>query len=251
MAPLRSAAWKPPFESCGSAQIAGPCDYVTERVAVFHSRGESGIEEIGGVGVRRATHWRAEICERFGKPGKFFAIDFDGVGVGGVPLRFEGGQIEQQQAKREQFPFGVLADKTHSDLADGCGGGVRGVAEFHRQEDDIVAKLGAADLHFSGDGGSLATEDGTTGGVRGGRGLAGLVEEDEAFHQSDASQGGHAGESLLISCGEKTSEIGLALRAGCGQDVAEGDSWSGCGGWNGGYVRYWGAGLGAGLLSKA
>jgi len=90
-----------------------------------------------------------------------------GISLGGVPLRFEGGEIEQQEAEREQFPFGIFADKTHSDLADGCGGGVRGVAEFHRQEGDIIAELRAADLHFGGDGGSLAAEDGTPRGVRG------------------------------------------------------------------------------------
>ncbi len=223
------------FIFCGSAQIAGSRDHVTEGVAVFHAGGETGIEEIGSVGVYRGMYRWAEICEGIGQACKFPAIGFDGVGdgaqgfksatlggvgLGGVPLGFERGEIEQQQAKREQLPFGVFADKPHCDLADGCGGSIRRVAEFHRQEGDIVTKLDAADLHFGGDGGSLASKDGTPRGISGGRGFARLVEENEAFHQGDARQGSHAGESLLISRGEKTGEFGMALRAGCGEDVA-------------------------------
>src|SRR5258708_9211427 len=95
--------------------------------------------------------------------------------------------------------------------------GISGIAEFHWEKRDIVAKLGATDLHLRGDVGSLAAKNGAAGGIRQRRGFARLIQKHEALHQRDACGRRHAGKRFPVSSREKTDKLGLILGASRGE----------------------------------
>src|SRR5258708_12789702 len=89
--------------------------------------------------------------------------------------------------------------------------GISGIAEFHWEKRDIVAKLGATDLHLRGDVGSLAAKNGAAGGIRQRRGFARLIQKHAALHQPDACGRRHAGKRFPVSSRETTDKLGLIL----------------------------------------
>jgi len=158
------------------------------------------------------------------------------------PIRSREGRIEQQEAEREQFSIRHLrGQEPISDLADGCGGGVRGCRRsFHRQEGDIIAELRAAICISVVTAGVWQRRMGPPRGVRGSRGVCRLVEEDEAF-PSERCEPRESCERKLAYCeSEKTANSfgsGSRLR----QDVAKGGGRSGCCGWSCGGTALLGA----------
>jgi len=94
---------------------------------------------------------------------------------------------QQQQAKRKQLPLPssrtkpmVTCERLRRQRP--C------TAQFHRQERNVVTEFRAAYLHFGGDFGSGAADDGRPEDCRGCR-FAWFVEEHKALHQGHRAAG--------------------------------------------------------------
>src|SRR6266853_3038733 len=98
---------------------------------------------------------------------------------------------------------------------------VRGIAELHREKHNIVAEVGATDLHFRGDIRGFAAKDGAPGGICRHCGFARLIQQHEALYKRDAGGWRHARKRLLVASSEKTNKLGLILGATRGEDSSQ------------------------------